>query len=167
MKIFFILLAACIIKSNDCFSQKQWPAVYEIKSDTAAWNDITSNCWMMLEDKNGKWKLDDVLTMHEAGKFHSISAGLDTTVHTYWVVYQLHNMMSGDARISLNSISDFDEFYVKSDSTRWKHFASGKLTDWLKKDGLKIADCIPVVMRPGERYTVYQRVSNTKTGLPE
>ncbi|MGK2861953.1 MAG: 7TMR-DISMED2 domain-containing protein, partial [Chitinophagaceae bacterium] len=167
MKLSFILLAACIINCNNCFSQMQWPPAYEIKSDTAMWQDITTGCWMILEDKHGKWKLDDVLTMHESGKFHSIGKGFDTTVQTYWIVYRLHNMMNSDARISLNSMSDFDEFYVKSDSAPWKHFVSGKLNDWEKKDGLKIADCIPVVMQPGESYTVYQRVSNTKPGLPD
>ncbi len=165
MKLSFILLAACIINCNDCLSQMQWPPAYEIKSDTAIWQDITTSYWMILEDKQGKLKLDDVLALHESGKFHSISKGYDTSLHTYWIAYRLQNMMNRDAKISLNSMSDLDEFYVKSDSAQWKHFISGRSNVWEKKDGLKIADCIPVVMQPGESYTVYQRISNTEPGL--
>ena len=135
MKAFFILLTACII-SNACFSQKQWPDVYRIESDTADWMDISTACWLMLEDKDGKWKVDDIIKMHEAGKFHSISKGFDSTLHTYWTVYRLHNVMNRDARVSLNSMSDFDEFYVKKDSGLWQHFNSGKLNDWSIKTGV-------------------------------
>lgn len=75
--------------------------------------------------------------------------------------------MTSDARISLNSLSDFDDFSIKSENGKWLHFTTGKSNDWEKKDGLKIADCIPVIIHPGEMYTVYQRMSNIKAGLPD
>jgi len=166
MKIGFILLAACFINSY-CFSQKQWPPEYEIKTDTAFLTNITANYWMVLEDKDGKWKLGDILRMQQAGKFHDSSTSFDTTLHTYWFVYKLRNTMARDARVSLNSLSDFDDFNIKLENGKWLQFTTGKSNDWEKKDGLKIADCIPVVIHPGELYTVYQRMSNIKAGLPE
>ena len=165
MKIFLTTTFGLFLLCSTIFAQMQWPQVYEIKDDTAYWQHITPEHWVMLEDKAGKWTFDEVLALADKGMFHSVKTSYDSLANTYWIAYKLQNTMNREARVSLNSMSNTDEFYVQKDSMQWEHFTSGKLNDWNKKNGLKRADCIPVILQPGEIYSVYQLVKNKKPGL--
>ena len=52
----FIVSNCCTI----CYAQHDLPPIYEIKSDTAFEQDLGNNYWQMLEDKEGKWTIDQI-----------------------------------------------------------------------------------------------------------
>ncbi|WP_428665638.1 sensor histidine kinase [Runella sp.] len=164
MKIFFSSFLFVGI-SLVCCGQNPLPPIYEIKSDTAFLQHFSADQWQMLEDKDGKLTLNEVL--HSGHRFHYRGAKTptDTVSQTYWFWYRLKNTMNREARVSLNSVSDYDDFYVSQPNKTWKHLRSGLMNNWQQKDGLKIADAVPLVLQPQEELTVYQRVKNKKPGL--
>ena len=129
MKIFLTTTFGLFLLCSTIFAQMQWPQVYEIKDDTAYWQHITPEHWVMLEDKAGKWTFDEVLALADKGMFHSVKTSYDSLANTYWIAYKLQNTMNREARVSLNSMSNTDEFYVQKDSMQWEHFTSGKLNE--------------------------------------
>jgi two-component system, NtrC family, sensor kinase len=147
-------------------AQSALPPVYEITSDTAYLQMVDSTFWQKLEDKEGKWTFEEVRKEPLAGKFHmrGIKAdGVDTSnVRTYWHRYRFKNAMPQDARISLSSPADFFDIYVIKQDSSVVHYRSGFLRDWDEKDGLKsaeLAGAVPLVLKPGEIITVYDRRS--------
>lgn len=165
MKTFFLTLLSVGILLV-CLGQNPLPPVYEIKSDTAFLQQLSSENWQILEDKDGKRAFNEVLRLENQFHYRGAKTTRDTVSRTYWFRYRVKNTMSREARISLNSGSEYDDFYVSQPNGTWKHFRSGSMNKWDQKDGLKIADAIPLVLQPQEEQVVYQRVHNDKPGLP-
>ena len=168
MKSSFIVLLIIGLLESCGFGQTAMPPVYEIQSDTAYQQIIPADCYQILADKNGNWTIDDVKTLPLSGTFVNydvLKNNGDTLANTYWIKYLLKNNMKHEARISLNSISEYDDFYMSAPDGKWQHFATGLFYDWNKKDGLKYLNCIPIVLSPGEVCNVYQRFHNTEAGL--
>ncbi len=162
---FFVLLS--IVKTN---GQNNLPPVFEVKNDTANSVSLPDSCFSMLEDKNGKWTIADISSSAFVNTFHNRSVrsiGADTIFNTYWFHYGLKNTMSREAKISLNSMSDNDDFYLLLPNAKWQHYSSGFLTDWDNKDGLKWANCVPLALQPSQTIYIFQRSHNRKKGLPE
>ncbi|WP_461043995.1 ATP-binding protein [Spirosoma harenae] len=149
------------------FGQAAWPPTYPIISDTAYWQKLSPAYWQILEDKSDKWALDDIIKRADQFRYQNDKNRLDTISHTYWFRYRIKNKMPREARINLNSVSDYDDFYVSDSSKTWKHYQTGSLSDWDKKDGFKGADIIPIVLQPQDELTIYQRIHNQKPGLDE
>ena len=150
------------------FGQTLLPPVYEIKSDTVYEQKIGTAYYQMLEDKDGKWTIQDVSTMPLSDKFYNRNEKLatrDSISNTYWFRYRLKNTMNREANIALDSRSEYDDFYLLEPDGKWKHFVSGEFNDWDKKDGLKYFNCIPIVLQPDEELVVYQRIKNDAAGL--
>jgi two-component system NtrC family sensor kinase len=151
----------CFFLINRVLPQSALPPVYEIKSDTAKEQSLDISFWQKLEDKGGKWTIEEVRKVPLSEKFHSEGLKADSidtnNIHTYWHRYRLKNIMNRDAKISLFSYDDhFDVFITGKDSTPIQYH-SGNFQDWDKKDGLKSAGAIPLVLQPGEEILVYDR----------
>jgi two-component system NtrC family sensor kinase len=164
MKKNILLIVFYLFSFTMLMAQATWPPVYEIKSDTAAIQTLDNSFWQKLEDKDGKWTIDEVSKLPLSVKFHAPglkAAGTDTSaVHAYWQRYRLKNTMDHDAKIALSSGTDYFDVYITGKDTIPVQFHSGLLQDWNKKDGLKHANtsgAIPVVLRPGEEVAVYDR----------
>ncbi len=145
-------------------AQSVLPHAYEITTDTAKVQMLDSSLWQKLEDKEGKWTFEEVSKNPLSGKFHApgvVVSGIDTTnVHTYWHRYSLKNNMTNDVKISLTSPVDYFDVYVLKEDSSVSHFRSGLLRNWNEKDGLRSAEwagAIPLVLKPGEVITVYDR----------
>lgn len=167
MKRICCLLVALFLLTTAIFTQSQKPKVFEVTTDTLYFQDLDTANWRILPDKGEKYSIDEVMAMQVAGGFKPLSQLSEKNSRVYWVQYQLHNTLTRPARIALNAMNDFDAFYVKTGEEPIRYFRSGRFTDYKLKDGLKIADCIPLNMEPGATYTVYQRVEHKKAGLPE
>ena len=163
MKKNIFLLFLYFFVLNELIAQNILPPVYEIKSDTIDFQQLGTNSWQILADIDGKLTVDQVSV---SNRFHDATLKIDDTLaKAYWIKYSLKNAMITEAGIALNSLSDYDDFYIAQSGGKWKHFVSGQKYDWNKKDGLKKVNCIPFPMAPGEQVLIYQRVANDAYGL--
>ncbi len=157
----FILI---VIKAH---SQNNLPPVYQIKSDTVKSYELTDSFIRVLFDKSGKLMIKDMLMPGINASFNNLTANNKAApVSTYWFQYRLKNIMAHQARISLQSTSENDDYYIISTATKPVHLTSGYLTDPEKKDGMKWGNFIPIIINPGDSITVYQRVYNKSKILP-
>ncbi|HLY71898.1 MAG TPA: ATP-binding protein [Puia sp.] len=167
MKRISVLWALLIFSLANAGAQRYLPPPYPVSNDTTPHVILPDSCIRILNDKNDQWSVRDVELLAESGRFHpfiSANGNKDTPVRSYWFMYRLKNTMTTAAKISLNSLSDVDEFYVSGQGTEQAHYTTGNLSDL--KDGLKWINCIPIKLKAGETITVYQHVSNTRKGLP-
>jgi signal transduction histidine kinase len=175
IKLLFIIPVFFYV-SSQAFSQTSLPPVYEIISDTAKVQILDKSFWQKLEDKEGKWTIEDVIKLPLSEKFHfqgEKTIDIDTNgIHTYWHRYRLRNRMDHDVKISLTNNNDyFDVFIVIKDSVT-KQYHTGFFLDWEKRDGFKsasaetddvsdnigaISGAIPLVLKPGQEILVYDK----------
>ncbi len=162
-------LLLCVLSTGSTLSQATLPDTFQVKTDTVEWQEIAGPYLQVLADTSDRWSINDVAGIPLTGQFQKSVLPAHNPLalaNTYWFRYVLKNNMQRDARISLNSMSDYDDFYVQDGIGKWKYFVSGRLNEWTKKAGLKRADCIPVTLVPGEVLVIYQQVRNKKAGLP-
>src|ERR1700745_1340532 len=98
LSILFTLLFIKIIAQNNL------PAVFEIKTDTSEYVPLNDSNWQMLEDREGKWTINDVSNSTIADKFHlntTKAKGIDYSINTLWFRYHFKNDMNHDARIAI------------------------------------------------------------------
>ena len=161
-----ILLFLFLIKAN---GQSNLPPAYDIINDTAVHTEIPAGYWKMLEDKEGKLTFRQVIQSPVADEFHfnkSKDNQVDYTIHTYWFCYRLRNTLSHDVEIGfgyddiLNQGDEHSTFYLK-EGGKWNKFENGLLAPPRKMNGLILNNYIPVLIKPGEELTIYNRVHNT------
>ncbi|MEP7164667.1 MAG: ATP-binding protein [Ferruginibacter sp.] len=158
MKKLLLYILLGLISPLKSISQNNLYPVFEIKYDSSYKQVLDNSYWQLLEDKEGKWTIEEVTSPALSDKFHdSLSKQpIDTTVHVYWFRYRIKNVMSTEASIALDSHSEQDDFYVLKKG-KWEHFVTGHRYPWNKKDGFKAANYIPVILQPGEELTIYNR----------
>ncbi len=163
-----VLLLFIITGFPEATAQNSLPPVFEIKTDTTLMQILPKQYWQMLPDKGGKLKIDDVSKLPLANHFfyRGQTTNADTVENVYWIRYQIKNTTDREAKISLNSISDYDDFYLQKPDSSWMHLSSGSSRELDLKDGLKYVNIIPIVLKPGEGYLVYERIENKGKGLP-
>jgi len=170
MKKLFLLSSLLLFVLINTNAQNNLPPVYEIKTDTAFEQNLNNTYWQSLEDKDGKWTIEQISASSLSDRFHdSLSRikTIDTTVQTYWFRYRLKNSMSREAKIALDARSGQVDFFVSKADGKWIHFVTGYSYPWNKKDGLKNGNYIPLALQPGEELAIFQRISNNKPGLPK
>ncbi len=160
--LFWLILIA--IKAS---SQTNLQGAYQISSDTLRRYEMNDSFIRVLSDKSGNLTINDILMPRISISFDTVTANSKLTPsNTYWFQFRLKNIMTCPARISLQSLSEKDDYYIISTATKPVHYASGYLTDLNKKNGLKWGNFIPVIINPGDSITVYQRVYNKKKVMP-
>jgi two-component system NtrC family sensor kinase len=150
-------------------AQTNLPAVFEIRTDTIFFQNLDNSQWQMLEDKEGKWTIEQVNSLPLSAKFHrrdSVIHGADTVVKTYWFRFRLRNLMSLPAKISLDAYFERDDYYIMLQDGSIRHYVTGRHVPWKNKDGLKPRNFIPIIVQPGEEILVYDRGSNRNPGMP-
>ena len=162
------LLVILFTVFQEATAQNSLPPVYEIKTDTAYLQIVSKQFWQMLPDKSGKLKIDDVSKLPHADHFYyrGQTTNADTVQNVYWIRYQIKNTTDREAKVSLNSMSGYDDFYLRKPLGGWMHFSSGSSRGLDKKDGLKYVNIVPIILKPGEGYLVYQRIENKRKGFP-
>jgi two-component system, NtrC family, sensor kinase len=145
------------------FAQQTLVPAYEIKTDSIGQEDLPASKWQILVDKEGKWTIEQVSKPPLSGQFQN---NLDKTkpigydAPVFWIRYRLINRKDRDIKITLDSRSERDDFYVLDSSNRWTHYLSGQGVSPSKKDGLKKNNLVPIVIKRGEEILVYNRSSN-------
>jgi two-component system, NtrC family, sensor kinase len=170
MKKIFFILSLTLCSLTETIAQNNLPPVYEIKTDTAFEQNLNNTYWQLLEDKDGKWTIEQVSASPLSDRFHdSLSKikTIDTTVQTYWFRYRLKNSMSREAKVALDARSGQVDFFVSKADGKWNHFVTGYSYPWNKKDGLKNGNYIPIALQPGDELAIFQRINNNKPGLPK
>jgi two-component system, NtrC family, sensor kinase len=167
MKTLSLLMFTCLLFCSSPFAQTLLPPLYEIKTDTIQEQILDSIYWQKLEDKAGKWIIDDVRKEPLSGKFHIQK--VDTAgIRTHWQRYRIKNVMQVNTKIFLTSSADFYDVYIVKQNAEVKHYRSGILRKWEEKDGLKSAQytrgAIPVILTAGEEIIIYDRRSGFNKG---
>jgi two-component system NtrC family sensor kinase len=146
----------------DLFSQLSIPPAYKIDSDTAGFYLPDRSNWQMLEDTSaGKWTIGQVSSLPVAGFFHKQYKGSEQVsyqVNSYWIRFKLKNNLSRATSIALQQKSAYADFYVAGNDGKWMHKTTGFNKPWTERDGYKLVTAIPVVLKPGEEVTVYEKV---------
>ena len=159
-----------LIFAVKAIAQVNLPDVFEIKTDTTFFQYLSSNQWQVLEDKEGRWTIEQVSKPPLSDKFHrrdTVIQGIDTVVKTYWFRFRLKNVMNVPAKISLDAYFERDDYYVLDQKGSVNHFVTGRNVPWKNKDGLKSRNYIPLTLQPGEELFVYDRASNDRPGMPD
>ena len=102
-KLFGFLLFASF--ASVAFAQNNLPPAFEIYADTASDIRLDDSSWQMLEDREGKWTIDEVSQPPVADKFHANATkikGVDYSINTFWLRYNFKNNMGHEARITIS-----------------------------------------------------------------
>jgi two-component system, NtrC family, sensor kinase len=169
MKYNFFLLAVSLLSFKTTFAQLKLPPVYEIESDTAFLQDIANEYYQVLEDKSGKWTIDQVILSPLTDRFRHRNLKNtigDTVVNTYWFRYSLKNVTGHQISIALDSYGDRSDFYVFDSAGKYTYFLTGYKVAWSRKNGIRPNNSIPVKLGENEMLVIYYRMQNDKAGLP-
>ena len=161
-----ILLLFSVLGYCKAIGQTSLPEIYEIKSDTSWWQPLSHQYWQILEDKTGKFTIDEVLNGSLKNNFHDSISGIDSSASSYWIRYQLKNSKETAAYISLDCQWELADLYLIDSGGKRKHFTSGFNYNWNKKGGWKYSNTIPDTLQPQESRLVYLKLSSRKKGLP-
>jgi two-component system NtrC family sensor kinase len=170
MKKALVILLLTLVSFTETIAQNNLSPIYEIRMDTAFEQSLDNTYWQLLEDKDGKWGIEQVSTSPLSHRFHdslNTIKSIDTTVQTYWFRYRLKNSMSHEAKVALDARSAQVDFFVSRTGGKWIHFVTGYSYPWNKKDGLKNGNYIPLILEPAEELAIFQRISNSDPGLPK
>ena len=149
-------------------AQVPLPPAYEITSDTAFSQEIDTAHRQMLEDKEGKWKINEVTSPPLITKFsHSglMMPRTDEVITAYWFRYRLKNTLETERPFVLNAQNETVDFYILRDDGKWQHLLSGFSSEWEKKDGYKAGNYVEVSLKANEEITLYQRIGNSSFSL--
>jgi two-component system, NtrC family, sensor kinase len=168
LKKLLILFFPLFLFISQTYGQANLPPVYQITNDTTLSTEIPTGYWKMLEDKEGKLVLDQVIKSPVADDFHfnqSKDNRFNYAVHTCWFCYRLSNAMNHDAEICF--WLDFTQIPTNERSTfylfrggQMNEFENGSLAPASKFKNGTLNNYIPIVLKPGEVVTIYNRVHN-------
>src|SRR4051812_23362932 len=152
--LFFNSLAFISIAQNNL------PPVYEIKTDTVEYLHLKDSDWQMLEDKTGKFTINQVSQPPLTNKFHANTVptkGFDFSINAYWFRYRIKNIMTHNAGISLPEAAAYADVYTPKATGVWEHKKTGFAIPWIQRDGLKKIRQITYTLQPREELLVYER----------
>ncbi|MEQ1798616.1 MAG: ATP-binding protein [Lacibacter sp.] len=157
--ILFILFSSIYIHA-----QVGPPLVCEITSDSVMNQEIDTAHRQVLEDKEGRWTIDEVNRPPLAGKFQYsgiIQPHPNKIINAYWFRYRLKNKMENEWTFLLSGQNETADFYLLRQDGKWQHLVSGFFSEWEKKDGFKAANYVQINIKANEVITVYQRIGNS------
>ena len=166
----FLLLLLLVFSLSVVFSQNNLPPVFDITADTISDQELPIAYYQMLEDRDGKFTMEQVTQSPLSDKFHrrdTILKNVDTLVHTYWFRFRLRNDLNNEITIGLFSPGKQSNLYVLQDTGKPKHFVSGSDIKWSEKDGYKRINAVPVALSPKEEILFYWRMHNDFAGIPK
>jgi len=102
----FLLSVLLVFSLSIVFSQNNLPPVFEITTDTISDQELPIAYYQMLEDKDGKFTMEQVTQSPLSDKFHrrdTILKNVDTLVHTFWFRFRLRNDLNNEIKIGLIS----------------------------------------------------------------
>ena len=158
-----IVILYCLTFLQDLAGQIPFPSVYEIKSDTAVSIRLDDAYWQMLEDKEGKWTIDEVSRSPIADKFHANTTkttgilSVDYSIYTYWMRYRFKNAMKHEARIIIPKDVTYADFYTMGSDGKWNPKKTGTIVPWSERDDLKRTTTVIYTIQPGEELLFYER----------
>jgi signal transduction histidine kinase len=163
MKNILFLLLVLLFSIAKAIAQNNLPPAYEITTDTAINIRLDDTHWQMLEDPEGKWKIDEVSHPPIADKFHANTTqtegilSVDYSVNTFWLRYRLKNSMMHEARIQMPKKVTYADLYIRGSDGKWNHKMTGTGVPWSKRDGLKRITTVTYTIQPGEELLFYER----------
>ena len=165
MKKTFSLWLLSMLSVTRIFGQDNLPPVFEINADTTSDIRLDDSYWQMLEDREGKWTIDEVSRPPIADKFHANTTKVngilevDYSIHTFWLRYRLRNNMTYPARIALLKNVAYADLYTRTSDGTGHHKETGTLVPWSKRSDLKRITTLIYIIQPGEELLIYERDS--------
>ncbi|HLX92352.1 MAG TPA: hypothetical protein VKR32_11750, partial [Puia sp.] len=135
-----------------------------LKSDTISNYTVPDSCAEVLPDVDEKWSIADVIGRLRS-RFIPFAQKLPPTVpiiNAYWFHYRIKNDLASDAKISLDAPDSEDEYYVLSAKGPPARYESGRYNS--RKTRMKWGNFVPLLLKAGAIYDIYQRSWNHKKG---
>jgi two-component system NtrC family sensor kinase len=157
----YILWLLLLFFLHFVFAQNNLPSVNEITTDTTLYATLFSkegNNWQKLEDHTGKLTIAQVSQPPLANNFHfNTTSKPDFSVYAYWYRYRLKNSIDHDISIIIPTTAAYCDIYIVDEQQKWKHYETGWLVPWSRRDGLKYFTQVAMVLKKGQELRVYQR----------
>ncbi|HVV56359.1 MAG TPA: ATP-binding protein [Mucilaginibacter sp.] len=160
MKTLYGFLILFVLSLPVVKAQDKWPPVYEIKSDTAAQQDIDDKYWQLLEDPGGKLTINQVSSPAYNDKFHSNTTranGCDYAIDTYWLRYRFRNTLSHTVKLTIPEHVAYAWLYLPAGKNKWRTETTGELVPWSMRNGLKKITQFVVAIDTGQEVDIYER----------
>jgi two-component system NtrC family sensor kinase len=140
----------------------QTPAcTYVITADTALQQFLDNKYWQVLNDKNGKFTINDVQKEPLASQFcYFTKNSNDRFTRTTWFRFNLKNNAGKNLAISIAADATEADFYIPDSTGMMHHFLTGREVAWHNKDGFKKNNAIPFEIKQGEQITIYLKTVN-------
>ena len=161
MKIFVSAILAIILPFIHVCAQSSLPPAFDLISDTSLRLEIDTAHRQILEDKEGKWTIDEVnkLPLIDRFRYSSILKPIkDSAFAAYWFRYRIKNQTGKQSQIAFSAFNETSDFYIQSRDGKWQHLTSGYFSNWEKRDGLKAANVVPFIIHPNEELLIYERI---------
>ncbi len=158
----FYLLPVCLCCVLTLYAQQPMPAPFIITADTLDYQVLDNTYWQVLEDREGKWNINDVSSSVTSGGFHENSANYKKPaypVNIYWIRFTLTNHLQHLVNIIVQQKSTYTDVYFSAGSGRWIHKKTGNNEPWSQRSGYKLTDAIPYTIQPAQSVIIYQRVA--------
>ncbi len=155
MKTFLLIISVFILSGRSSMAQPPLPQAFRITSDTAASTFLPRAYWQFMADSAGKQNLREVL---RTGYFEDTGRIVDYKIHTYWIRFRLINSMSKETEIALPVNAARVDLYTRMNDEKWRHYTTGKMVHWSRRDGLKKIPALTLTIPAGATLTIYKRV---------
>jgi signal transduction histidine kinase len=158
MKIFILTCHLCILSVTIIIAQNPLPPSFAIATDKNDCFTLPKDSIQVLEDNTGKLSFEQVSTVPLISSFHiNNEAKINPSAYAFWYRYRLMNTTNHNADISINTIAEYCDIYIKTADSSDKHFHTGWGVPWSKKDGLKLDDVVIFIIKPGQEVLIYHR----------
>ena len=161
MKFFLSAILTILLPYIHTCAQSTLPTVLDLISDTSLRLEIDTAHRQVLEDKQGKWTINEVnkLPLTERFRYSSILQPVNDSVFAaYWFRYRIKNKTGKQSQIAFSAFNETSDFFILRKDGKWQHLISGYFSNWEKKDGLKAANVVPFIIFPNEELLIYERI---------
>jgi len=166
MRKILLLLPLLLVTIQKNHAQNNFPATYELNTDTSLYDIVPNGYWQMLEDKEGKLSFEQVNQSPAADHFHyDTNRKINFQIPTYWFRFALKNSSSYPMKIGFyDTYKTTSDWYITRANGRLIHKVSGLGTPWSKNESLKFmsffswsVNFMPLTIEPGEVVVIYNR----------
>jgi len=150
-----LLLYFILFITASAAAQDQWPEPFIINDSLPMYENLPDENYQQLNTGEDEVSFKEILSP-KYQKFISpedIFPGIGQKNHV-WVRYRLKNSTLHPKIITFAVDKNEEHIYVK-EKNKWKHFVSGEMVPWSKRDGIRDLSQIQYTLAPGQEIQVY------------
>ncbi|MCO6148188.1 ATP-binding protein [Flavobacterium sp. NRK1] len=154
-KVLFVLLLLSILPLK---AQEGWPEPFLVYTDSLGYSqDLPKENWQFINIHQDTVSFNDIIKPEYSSKFNYSSTGAITVTGSksyVWVRYTLKNTTPVSQIITFATHRPKEHIYVLANN-KWKHFVTGDMVPWSKRNGIKQLNHIKYTLKAGEEIKVY------------